>query len=73
LTGQELSLTPLQAAVAVGYEELFEYVWARSPERNAAALEDLLCLARRSERTALVGRLAPAAGDPDCARARYPW
>lgn len=73
LTSQEISLTPLQAAVAVGYEELFDYVWARSPERDAVAIGELFCLARRSERAALAARLAPAAGDPDCARARYPW
>ena len=73
LTGQDLSLTPLQAAIAVGYEELFDYVWAHSHESDATALDDLLCLARRSDRAALAARLAPAAGDADCARARYPW
>jgi hypothetical protein len=73
LTGQDVSLTPLQAAVVVGYDELFDYVWARSRESDAAALDDLLCLARRSDREALAARLAAVAGEADCARARYPW
>jgi hypothetical protein len=73
LTGSELELTPLEAAIAIGYEELFDYVWSRSPETDPARLDALLCLARRSERPLLAARLEPLAGDADCAAARYPW
>lgn len=73
LTGAPVDLTPLEAAIAVGYDELFEYVWSRSPEDEPARLDDLLCLARRSERPALAARLAPLAGDTNCEAARYPW
>jgi len=73
LTGAELQLTPLEAATVIGYEELFEYVWTRTPDAQRARVDDLFCLARRSGHAALTARLEPLAAAADCAAARYPW